>query len=61
MTTKQILYKAQGRNEVRGYWRVRPGVVTFEDGNPDVIWQRVRFRFGTGALRPDIWRGGPVT
>ncbi len=61
MTTSQVMYMAEGRNEVRSYWRMKPSVVAFTDGNPDVLWQRVRFRFGIGALRPDIWRGGVVS
>ena len=61
MTTKQIVYMAEGRNEIRGYWRAKPSVVAYTDGNPDVLWQRVRFRCGIGGLRPDTWRAGVVT
>ena len=61
LTTALILYKAEGRNEVKGLWRSRPGLETFTDGNPDILYQRVRFRFGIGAVRPDVWRGGTVS
>lgn len=59
MTTQQIMYKASGKNEVKQLWRKRPDVLpvtTPED--PDVFGARVRFRFGLGALRPDVWSAG---
>lgn len=45
-------------NELLFYWRVRPSVVTYEvGGNPDIVAQRQRSRWGFGADRPHAWRG----
>jgi hypothetical protein len=62
MTTAQILYRLDGQNEVMMYWRVQPEFKTWDGAdNPDITYQRVRFALGTGAKRPDSWRGGTVS
>ena len=39
-------------HEIFWYWRLRPSVTTFQSGNPDVTYQRVKFSAVTGADRP---------
>ena len=45
-------------NELKFYWRVQPGTRTYEvGGNPDIVAQRIRARFGYGCDVPYTWRG----
>lgn len=44
-------------NELFWYWRIRPNVKTYDNGNPDVEYQRVKFSAVTGADRPVSIRG----
>ena len=44
-------------NEMCFYWRDKPGVVTYDVGNPDIVAQRQRSRWAFGAGRPSVWRG----
>ena len=52
-----IYFEAQGENELELLWRVKPGVMTYTDGNPDMIHQRVRMSLGAGCPRPTTWMG----
>ena len=49
--------KADGENDLKWVWRVRPEIKTDNVGsNVDVMYQRVRIRFGQGLGVPYIWR-----
>ena len=50
--------KAEGENDMKWVWRVRPGIKTDNVGsNADVMYQRVRMRFGQGLGVPYTHRG----
>ena len=45
-------------NELKFYWRIQPNTKTYDvGGNPDIVAQRVRARFGYGCDIPYTWRG----
>lgn len=52
-----IYFEAEGENELELLWRVKPSVMTYTDGNPDMIHQRVRMSLGAGCPRPTTWMG----
>jgi hypothetical protein len=65
MTSAQILYQLGDAksmdNEVRWYVRAPVNFKVFDNGNPDLINQRVRFAVGIWLGSPrKMWRGGPV-
>jgi len=56
-----IYFELQGDNELELLWRVKPGTMTYTDGNPDMINQRVRMSLGFGCPRPSTWIGCSAT
>lgn len=52
-----IYFEFYGENELECLWRVKPSVMTYTDGNPDMIHQRVRMSLGAGCPRPVTWMG----
>lgn len=52
-----IYFELQGQNELELLWRVKPNIMTYTDGNPDMIHQRVRMALGFGCPRPSTWIG----
>ena len=46
-----------GTNELVWYWRVKPGILNYDSGNPDVMAYRLRMSFVSGADRPTNLRG----
>jgi len=56
-----IYFEAEGENELELLWRVKPGTMTYTDGNPDMINQRVRMSLGFGCPRPFTWIGCSAT
>ena len=62
MTTAQVIFKAtDGKNELYQLWRVRPGTLPVETGDPDVFAVRTRFRYGLGCLRPSNLRAAALS
>ncbi|MDA1348046.1 MAG: hypothetical protein O3A47_04155 [Chloroflexi bacterium] len=62
MTTAQIVFRAMGkRNELHQLWRIRPAVEDLDNTPNNVFGVMVRFRFGVGCLRPDMWRQATVS
>ncbi len=56
-----IYFELQGENELELLWRVKPGVMTYTDGNPDMLHQRIRMSLGFGCPRPTTWIGCSAT
>jgi len=56
-----IYFELEGENELEMLWRVKPGVLTYTDGNPDMINQRIRMSLGFGCPRPTTWIGCSAT
>lgn len=56
-----IYFEAQGENELELLWRVKPNVMTYTDGNPDMLHQRIRMSLGAGCTRPVTWLGALST
>ena len=52
-----IYFEFMGENELELLWRVKPNIMTFTDGNPDMLHQRVRMSLGAGCPRPVTWMG----
>ena len=52
-----IYFEAEGENELELLWRVQPSCMTFTEGNPDMINQRIRMSLGTGCPRPVTFMG----
>ena len=56
-----IYFEAEGENELELLWRVKPGIMTYTDGNPDMLHQRIRTSLGFGCPRPTTWVGISAT
>ena len=56
-----IYFELEGENELELLWRVKPSVMIYDEGNPDMINQRVRMSMGTGCPRPTTWIGCSTT
>lgn len=52
-----IYFEFEGENELELLWRVKPGILTYTEGNPDMIHQRIRMSLGFGCPRPSTWMG----
>jgi hypothetical protein len=56
-----VYFEAMGENELELLWRVKPNVMTYTDGNPDMLHQRIRMSLGAGCPRPVTWMGALCT
>lgn len=56
-----IYFEFEGENELELLWRVKPGILTYTDGNPDMINQRIRMSLGFGCPRPTTLMGCNAT
>jgi hypothetical protein len=56
-----IYFEAMGENELEMLWRVKPGIMTYTLGNPDMLSQRIRMSLGFGCPRPSTFIGCSAT